>query len=127
MHMNTPFRSVVACVLVALALVVGSTNASRAQSAYGDLGGGISSLVYYAETHSPGYNEYEEARVEAWIGGDPAGAFYHQEQLSAWVEVRWDDSFCGPYSGYSNHWWIQGSYWFLIQSWYQDDFEVTGC
>ena len=116
----------VACVL-AVACVVGGTAVLRAQSAYGDLGGGISQLVYYAESYSPGGNPYEEARVEAWIQGDPQGAYDWQDYSFAWVQVTWNDDFCGPYSGYSNHWWIQGYYWFSIQQGYRDDFEVTTC
>jgi hypothetical protein len=107
--------------------VAAGTALLQAQSAYADLGGGTSFLLHYAETYSPGNNQYEEARVEAWIQGDPAGASDWQDYMFAWVQVRWDGEFCGLYSGYSNHWWIQGYYWFNIQSWYRDDFEVITC
>lgn len=119
---------IVARAIWAFALAVClSPAAVLAQSAYGDLGGSTSRLVYYAETYSPGNGPYEEARVEAWILGDPAGASWYQDYLSAWVQVEWEDDFCGEYTGESNHWWIISYYWHNVIQGYQDDYEVPGC
>lgn len=112
-------------VIVYYALMLSSARPVVAQSAYGDLGGGTNQLDYYAET-TPLYL-WNDARVEAWIFGDPAGASVDQQQGGAYVDVYWSGDFCGDYSGYSNHWEVEGWQWYSIYQGYRDDFTVSGC
>ena len=111
--------------LIAFLITMSTARPVAQQSAYGDLGGSNTSLLYYAET----YAEYmwNDARVEAWIIGDPAGAYVEQYSYWAWRTVQWDGDFCGDYRGKSNHWEIAGWQWISIYQGYTDDFTVWAC
>ncbi len=82
-------------------------------------------LSYYAETYPS--LMWNDARVEAWINGDPSGADWWQEQGGAWVNVSWDGEFCGYYTGQSNHWEIEGWQWYSIYQGYTDGYTVHTC
>lgn len=73
-----------------------------------------------------------DAEVEAWIDGG-SGPTSKQDPNYAWTDVTQNRAnqappFCGLYTGYSNHWAIEGSTWWEGPQWLQDqDYTSEGC